>query len=70
MLLMYKGEGRNVSFIPNSVYEAVRVDDGTFKGYAIFDEGDDWYFYGENFVEKNFEEMAEKDEVENIRRAV
>ena len=68
MLLKYKGDGYRESFIPNHVYEAQKIHDDLGDGYAIFDEGEDWYCYGINFVKENFIEVAE--EVENIRKAV
>lgn len=71
MLIQYKGDGRLVSFIPNSVYEAHKIHDELGDGYAIYDEGDDWYRYGVSFVEENFVEFEEKAEpAENISRAV
>lgn len=52
-LLQYVGDD-NTSFIFNSIYEVEEVQDEFRKGYAIFDEGDDWYWYSSEFVEKNF----------------
>ena len=61
MLLMYVGDGYRVSFIPNSVYEVRKVhNDFLGDGYSIFDEGDDWYWYSKDFVEKNFVAFEEK----------
>ncbi len=37
-------------------------------GYAIFDEGEDWYIYGVNFLKENFVEVEET--AENLRQAV
>lgn len=68
MLLMYKGDERGVSFIKGSYYEAKKFCDDMGEAWAIFDEGDDWYVYGINFVEENFEEVAENEQ--DIRRAV
>ena len=67
MLLKYVGE-REIDLIPEHIYKAKKVHDDLGDGYAIFDEGDDWYRYGVNYVKKNFIEVAE--EVENIRQAV
>ena len=54
MLLQYIGNDKYVSFYHNSIYE-VEVSNGDFgEGYAILDEGDDWYWYSKEFVEKNF----------------
>lgn len=60
MLLMYVGE-RDIDLIPNSVYEVKKFhDDFLGDGYAIFDEGDDWYWYSVEFVKENFVEFEEK----------
>ena len=60
MLLMYIGE-RVIDLIPNSVYEVKKVhNDFLGDGYSIFDEGDDWYWYSVEFVEKNFVKFEEK----------
>lgn len=67
MLLKYVGE-REIDLIPEHVYQAQKVHDDLGEGYAIFDEGEDWYRYGVNYVNQNFIEVAE--EVENIRQAV
>ena len=64
MLLKYAGDGKRVSFIPGHFYKAKRIHDKLGEGYAIFDEGEDWYRYGVNFVEKNFETAISEDEVE------
>ena len=68
MLLRYKGDGRGVSFITGSYYEAEKFCDDMGEAWAIFDEGDDWYVYGVRFVAENFEEVAEDER--KIRRAV
>ena len=68
MLLKYKGDGYRESFIPNHVYEARKSRDVFGEYYAIFDEGEDWYRYGADYVKENFVEVAE--DVENIRKAV
>ena len=61
MLLMYVGDGYRVSFIPNSAYEVKKVhDDFLGEGYSIFDEGEDWYWYSKEFVEKKFVAFEEK----------
>ena len=54
MLLQYIGE-RQIDLIPYSIYEVKKVFDNLGEGYAIFDEGEDWYRYGTEFVEKNFQ---------------
>lgn len=70
LLLQYKGE-RVADLIPNSVYEARKIRDEMGDGYAIFDEGDDWYRYGAGFVEENFVEFEEAAApAEDISRAV
>jgi len=61
MLLRYTGDGQGVSFFAGGYYEARKIHDELGEGYAIFDEGDDWYWYGKRFVEKNFEEVTEDD---------
>ncbi len=61
MLIRYKGDGRGVSFVNGSCYEARRIHDEIGDGYAIFDEGEDWYGYDVCFVEENFEEVTEDD---------
>lgn len=68
MLLMYKGDGYRESFIPNHVYEAKKTSDVFGECYAIFDEGDDWYRYGADYVKENFVEVEET--AENVRQAV
>ena len=54
--------------IPNIIYEAEKIHDELGDGYAIFDEGEDWYIYGVNYVKENFEEVEETPE--NLRLAV
>ena len=54
MMLKYIGE-RIVDLIPNKYYKARKVNDELGEGYAIFDEGEDWYRYGKKYVEKNFD---------------
>ena len=61
MLLRYIGDGQKVSFAVDGYYEARKIHDEIGDGYAIFDEGDDWYVYGLKFVEENFEEVTEDD---------
>ena len=61
MLLRYIGDGQKVSFAVGGYYEARKIHDELGDGYAIFDEGDDWYGYSVSFVEENFEEVTEKD---------
>ena len=68
MLLKYIGDGYRVSFVPNQIYKAKKIRDFWGDGYAIFDEGEDWYRYGVDFVKKNFEEVEETPE--NLRLAV
>lgn len=64
MLIRYKGKDC-FSFIVGKVYEAKKIHDELGDGYAIFDEGYDWYGYDVRFVDENFEEVAEE-----IRQAV
>ena len=59
MLLRYIGNGQGVSFITGNCYEARKIYDEMGEGYAIFDEGEDWYGYGVRFVAENFEVVAE-----------
>ena len=66
MLIKYKGEDC-FSFIVGKTYEARKIHDELGDGYAIFDEGYDWYGYDVHFVEKNFEVVEDAQE---IRRAV
>ena len=61
MLLRYLGDGREVSFVVGSYYEAEKFHDERGEAWAIFDEGDDWYRYGVRFVAENFEEVTEND---------
>lgn len=68
MLLKYKGDGYRESFIPNHIYKAKRKRDVFGECYAIFDEGEDWYRYGADFVAENFVEVEEIEE--NLRQAV
>ena len=60
MLVKYRGE-ECFSFIVGKTYEAKKIYDELGEGYAIFDEGDDWYVYGVKFVAENFEEVTEDD---------
>ena len=55
MLLRYTGDGIRVSFITNNLYKARESNGDLGEGYAIFDEGDDWYWYGKKYVEENFD---------------
>ncbi|MBQ6297511.1 MAG: hypothetical protein IJK81_07440 [Selenomonadaceae bacterium] len=66
MLIKYKGEDC-FSFIVGKTYEARKIHDELGDGYAIFDEGDDWYGYDVCFVEENFDVVEDEQEV---RRAV
>lgn len=59
MMIKYTGEGKYVSFIPEKFYEARKVNDELGEGWAIFDEGEDWYRYGKKFVENNFDVSSE-----------
>lgn len=69
MLLQFTGDDRQeVSFITGNYYEARQFHDDRGESWLIFDEGDDWYRYGVNFVAENFEEVAEYEQ--EIRRAV
>ncbi|MBQ7454760.1 MAG: hypothetical protein IJS69_06910 [Selenomonadaceae bacterium] len=68
MLLKYKGNGRGVSFVTGNYYEARQIHDEMGDGYAIFDEGEDWYGYGVRFVAENFEIVAEDEQ--ELSRAV
>ena len=68
MLLKYIGDDNEIDLTPNHTYEAIKKHDAFGECYRIFDEGDDWYRYGADFVKENFIEVAE--EVENIRQAV
>ncbi len=61
MLLRYTGDGKEVSFIKGSYYEAEKFHDEMGDAWEIFDEGDDWYVYGTRFVEENFEEVTVDD---------
>ena len=62
MLLRYIGnDPKEISFKIGGYYEAKKIYDALGDGYAIFDEGDDWYRYSVRFVEKNFEEVKEED---------
>ena len=67
MLLKYVGK-REMDLIPDHIYQAKKIYDDLGDGYAIFDEGEDWYRYGVNYVKKNFIEVEEF--AENIRKAV
>lgn len=67
MLIKYKGK-ECFSFIVGKTYEARKIHDELGDGYAIFDEGYDWYGYDVCFVEENFEIVAEDEQ--EIRRAV
>ena len=55
------GDGRGESFVTGKVYEAKKFYDELGSGYAIFDEGEDWYGYDFDFVKENFEEVTEDD---------
>ena len=61
MLLRYTGNEKGISFLTGGYYEARKIHDEMGEGWAIFDEGDDWYWYGKRFVAENFEEVTEDD---------
>ena len=63
MLLQYIGK-RQIDLIPYSIYEVKKVFDNLVEGYAIFDEGEDWYRYGLKFVEENFENVPSENEID------
>ena len=68
MLLMYVGDDNEIDLIPNSVYEVKKVqDDFLGEGYSIFDEGDDWYWYSKEFVEKNSLPLKKKIQLLTVR---
>lgn len=67
MLLKYVGE-REMDLIPNHIYKSKKIYDDLGDGYSIFDEGEDWYRYGADFVAENFVEVEEIEE--NLRQAV
>lgn len=67
MLIKYRGEDC-FSFIVGKTYEARKIHDKLGDGYAIFDEGYDWYGYDVQFVAENFEVVAEDEQ--EVRRAV
>ena len=54
MMIKYVGE-REIDLIPDKFYKAKKIRDDLGEGYAIYDEGENWYRYGKKFVEKNFE---------------
>lgn len=58
MLFRYKGDGKKVSFVTGEIYKAMKISDKMGESYAIFDEGEDWYRYSVNFVNKNFDEVS------------
>lgn len=62
MMIKYVGE-RVIDLIPDKFYKAKKIHDDLGEGYAIFDEGDDWYRYGKKFVEKNFEIKTSNEEM-------
>lgn len=66
--MVYIGE-RVMDLIPNKIYEARKIFDELGEGYAIFDEGEDWYRYGLNFVKENFEAVPSENET-NFKVAV
>ena len=70
MLLRYKGDGRGESFVTGNYYAAKKIHDEMGDGYAIFDEGEDWYGYDVRFVEENFDAVAEDEDVIEVRHAV
>jgi len=71
MILRFTGDDRQeVSFITGNCYEAKKIHDDMGDGWAVFDEGYDWYRYGVRFVEENFEEVAEDENVIDVSRAV
>ena len=53
MKLQFIGEDE-FSLRNGKIYEAKKIHDEFGDGYAIYDEGDDWYRYGTKFVEKYF----------------
>lgn len=61
MMLKYIGE-REVDLIPNKLYKARKTHNGLGEGFAIYDEGEDWYWYGAKYVAENFEIATSEDE--------
>lgn len=61
--MVYIGE-RIMDLIPDKVYEAKKIFDELGEGYAIFDEGEDWYRYGLKFVKENFEAVPSENEID------
>ena len=62
MLLRYIGKDpKEIWFTIGGYYEARKIHDEMGEGWAIFDEGDVWYWYGTRFVAENFEEVTEDD---------
>ena len=68
MLLRYIGRQDEIDLNLNQIYKAKKINDELGDGYAIFDEGEDWYRYGVNYVKKNFEEVEETPE--NLKLAL
>ena len=68
MFLKYIGDDNEIDLISEHTYKARKIHDALGDGYAIFDEGEDWYRYGVNYVKENFIEVEETEE--NIRQAV
>lgn len=53
ILIKYVGESTKHSFTKNKIYTATPNTDG-YGGYSIYDDGEDFYRYGEKFVKENF----------------
>ena len=68
MLLRYIGRQDEIDLNLNQIYKAKKINDELGDGYAIFDEGEDWYRYGVSYVKKNFEEVEETPE--NLKLAL
>ena len=69
MLLRFIGDdSEEVSFVTGNCYAVKKFRDDRGEAWAIFDEGGDWYRYGVNFVEGNFEIVAE--DAREVRHAV
>lgn len=55
---MYRYIGQsNVSFEYGKVYKAKMVKDDFGDMYSILDESGEWYLYGIDFFETNFEDL-------------
>ncbi|HCB93286.1 MAG TPA: hypothetical protein DEP57_05675 [Selenomonas sp.] len=54
MKIRYTGES-DVSFEHGDIYDVKEISDSIGNGYSVKDESGEWYRYGKEYVERNFD---------------